>query len=127
MALLPFPGAAAPEPDDDRHVQLTDPDVIDDGTAKMSFLDHLDELRKRLIACVYGLVGGCIIAFIFVDRIQAFIMKPLQAVLPHGERFVFQQGFEPFMLMMKIGALAGLLIASPFVMYQLWLFIAPGL
>jgi len=128
MALVPFPGAAAPDPDDDdRHIQLTDPDVLDDGAAKMSFLDHLDELRKRLIACVYGLVAGCIVAFIFVDRIQAFIMKPLQAVLPHGERFVFQQGFEPFMLMMKIGALAGLLLASPFVMWQLWLFIAPGL
>jgi sec-independent protein translocase protein TatC len=128
MALVPFPGAAAPEPDDDdRNLTLPDPDAVDDGSAKMSFLDHLDELRKRLIMCVYGLVGGCVVAFIFVDQTQTFIMKPLQAVLPHGERFVFQQGFEPFMLMMKIGALTGLLVASPFVMYQLWLFIAPGL
>ena len=50
MALVPFPGAAAP--DDDPHIQLTDPDVFEDAGAKMSFLDHLDELRKRLINCV---------------------------------------------------------------------------
>ena len=78
MALVPFPGAAAPVPDDDdRHIHLTDPDVLEDAGAKMSFLDHLDELRKRLIACVYGLVVGCVVAFIFVDRIQTFIWLPL--------------------------------------------------
>lgn len=129
MALVPFPGAASPAPaeDEDRQIQLTDPDVFDDGAgAKMSFLDHLDELRRRLIACVYGLVGGCAIAFIFVDRIQAFIWVPLWEQLG-GTKFMFTQGFEPFMLTMKIGALAGLMIASPFIIFQLWLFIAPGL
>ena len=55
MALVPFPGAASRRrDDDDRHIHLTDPDVIEDAGAKMSFLDHLDELRKRLIACVCG-------------------------------------------------------------------------
>ena len=127
MALVPFPGAAAPVPDDERHIHLTDPDVFDDGAgAKMSFLDHLDELRKRLIACVYGLVAGCAIAYVFVDRIQNFIWIPLWQQLG-GTKFMFTQGFEPFMLTMKIGALAGLMIASPFIILQLWLFIAPGL
>jgi sec-independent protein translocase protein TatC len=130
MAIVKFGGSAQPEPDDDdRHIQLTDPDVIEDEGAKMSFLDHLDELRKRLIACVWGLVAGCAVGFIFVQRIQNFIWMPLYENLhaTNGAKFMFTTGFEPFMLTMKIGALAGLLIALPFVIYQLWLFIAPGL
>ena len=129
MAIVKFAGSAQPEPDDDRHIQLTDPDVIEDDGAKMSFLDHLDELRKRLIACVWGLVVGCAIGFIFVQRIQTFIWLPLFNDLhaTNGAKFMYTTGFEPFMLTMKIGALAGLLIPLPFVVYQLWLFIAPGL
>ena len=131
MALVPFPNSAhpAPDDDDDRHIQLTDPDPLEDSGAKMSFLDHLDELRKRLIACVYGLLAGCALAFFFVRRIQEFIWVPLyremQAV--SGVKFMYTQGFEPFMLTMKIGALAGLFVALPFIIWQLWLFIAPGL
>ena len=131
MALVSFPGGAAqPTPDDDdRHIQLTDPDSVEDPGAKMSFLDHLDELRKRLIACVWGLVVGCAIGFIFVQRIQNFIWMPLYRDLnvSHGAKFMFTTGFEPFMLTMKIGALTGLFIALPFIIWQLWLFIAPGL
>jgi sec-independent protein translocase protein TatC len=129
MALVPFPGAAKPALDDDdnRHIHLTDPD--DDPGAKMSFLDHLDELRKRLIACVYGLIIGCAIAFFFVQRIQNFIWMPLYHDLQKtsGVKFMYTSGFTPFMLTMKIGALAGLILAVPFILYQLWLFIAPGL
>ena len=130
MAIVKFAGSAQPEPDDDdRQIHLTDPDVLDDEGAKMSFLDHLDELRKRLIACVWGLLVGCAIGFIFVQRIQNFIWMPLYENLhaTNGAKFMFTTGFEPFMLTMKIGALAGLMIALPFVVYQLWLFIAPGL
>ena len=132
MAIVKFAGSAEPEPDDDRHIHLTDPDAdfqeADEG-AKMSFLDHLDELRKRLIACVWGLVVGCAIGFIFVQRIQNFIWVPLYQQLHavNGAKFMFTTGFEPFMLTMKIGALAGLMLAVPFILYQLWLFIAPGL
>ena len=130
MALVPFPGAAQPAPDDDdRHIQLTDPDPLEDAGAKMSFLDHLDELRKRLIACLYGLVAGCAIGFFFVQRIQRFIWDPLYQELNavNGAKFMYTEGFEPFMLTMKIGALAGLMISLPFIIWQLWLFIAPGL
>jgi sec-independent protein translocase protein TatC len=129
MALVPFPGGAQPAPDDDRHIHLTDPDALEDAGAKMSFLDHLDELRKRLIACVWGLVAGCAIAFFFVQKIQDFIWVPLYRELHavNGAKFMFTQGFEPFMLTMKVGALAGLFLSLPFIIWQLWLFIAPGL
>ena len=64
MALVPFPSPG--RPDDDDRVALTDADAHDDGS-RMSFLEHLDELRKRLICSVYALVAGCAIAFIFVE------------------------------------------------------------
>ncbi len=121
MALVPFPSSSVPEDDDDRSS-----DSLDDAGAKMSFLEHLDELRKRLIGCAYSLLFGCVIAFIFVGRIQEFIMVPLVQRLPN-KKMIFTSGFEPFLLMMKIGALAGLMIASPLIIWQLWLFIAPGL
>ncbi len=127
MALVPFPGAAAPDPDD-QLVRLTDLDALDEGGAgKMSFLDHLDELRKRLINCVLSLVLGCAVAFIFINRIFAFVMLPLQQMLPEGGRLIYTAGGEAFMLYMKIGALAGLIVAMPLMFWQLWLFIAPGL
>jgi sec-independent protein translocase protein TatC len=95
----------------------------------MSFLDHLDELRNRLIYSVYALVGGCAVGFFFVQRIQNFIWVPLYRELHavNGAKFMYTQGFEPFMLTMKVGALAGLFVALPFIIWQLWLFIAPGL
>jgi sec-independent protein translocase protein TatC len=127
MALVPFPSAAAPDPDDDRHIQLTDPDVFEDAGAKMSFLDHLDELRKRLIYCVLALLGGCLVAFVFINHIFSFVMLPLQQMLPEGGKLIYTQGGEAFMLYVKIGALAGLVIAIPIILIQVWLFIAPGL
>lgn len=127
MALVPFPDAAVRRQDDETHVQLTDQsDLESDDGARMSFLEHLDELRKRLIYSVYSLLAGCAIAFVFVGRIQEFIFVPLHDALG-GNEFIFTKGFEPFMLMMKIGALAGLMVASPLIIYQIWLFIAPGL
>ena len=128
MALVPFPGARSEldrRDDENPRIELTDPDELDDGS-RMSFLEHLDELRKRLIYSVYSLLIGCAIAFFFVGRIQEFIFVPLFEILD-GNQFIYTRGFEPFMLTMKTGALAGLMVASPLIIYQLWLFIAPGL
>jgi sec-independent protein translocase protein TatC len=123
MALVPFP-SASPVPRDPDDEELQD----DDGAGgKMSFLEHLDELRKRLIASVYALVFGCVIGFVFVGKIQEFIMLPLWQLMPAGTKLMYTAPTEGFMLMMKIGALAGLFVALPFIIFQLWLFIAPGL
>jgi sec-independent protein translocase protein TatC len=126
MALVPFPSPG--RPDDDR-IALTDPEDLNDDS-RMSFLEHLDELRKRLIYSVYALLGGCAIAFFFVGRIQHALWTPLVERLQESRpdaAFMYTAGFEPFMLTMKIGALAGFMLATPLIMYQLWLFIAPGL
>src|SRR3954464_2025918 len=109
MALVPFPSAT---PGDDQ-----DPE-FDDSGAKMSFLEHLDELRKRLIYIVYSLIFGCIVAYVFIGKLFDFIMKPMYKMLPHDSagsaaKLMYTAGSEPFMLYIKIGFLAGIFIASP--------------
>ena len=120
MALVPFPSVTPGDDEDD------DPN-LDDSGSKMSFLEHLDELRKRLIYIVYSLIAGCVIAGIFIQRIFDFIMRPMQKVLPGGGYLQYTSGSEPFMLWIKIGFLAGIFIASPLILWQVWKFIAPGL
>jgi sec-independent protein translocase protein TatC len=127
MALVPFPGAARPDADDERHINLTDAEELDGGGAKMSFLEHLDELRKRLIYSAYSLLAGCAIAYVFIQRIVDFIMLPMRNMLPGGNKLIFTAGPDAFMLYVKIGFLAGIFIASPLIIWQVWRFIAPGL
>jgi sec-independent protein translocase protein TatC len=130
MALVPFPSQTSERlPDDD-----LDPDrdesgleAEEDAGGKMSFLEHLDELRKRIVRAVIAIGLGFVIACFFIQELFDFIMKPLQALLPAGGTLVYTDPTEAFVLYIKIAAIAGLLIASPAVMTQVWLFIAPGL
>ena len=126
MALVPFPNKArTPAPDEER-----DPDWDDEPDAaggKMSFLDHLDELRRRIIYSLVSVLIGCGIAFFWIDDIFTFIFKPMQAVLPAGQPMIYTEPGEQFFLMFKIALMAGLILASPLVFTQIWLFIAPGL
>jgi sec-independent protein translocase protein TatC len=93
---------------------------------RMTFLEHLDELRKRITHAVAGLFIGFIISFAFIGRVQEFIYLRLTKDIPGG-KLIFTEPSEAFMLMIKMAALVGVLIASPYLMLQVWLFIAPGL
>src|SRR5687767_13423173 len=143
MALVPFPGPAAPEPEDDitpweanspppvvssapSPLAADDPEDEEPPEGRMTFLEHLDELRKRITHAVVALFVGFLIAFAFIERIWQFVFARLTADIPGGELIYTDPG-EAFFLYLKMAAVAGLLIASPYVMYQLWLFIAPGL
>jgi sec-independent protein translocase protein TatC len=97
------------------------------GGAKMTFLEHLDELRKRLTVSLVSVLVGCVIAFVFVGRIYSFIMDPLNALLPKGSGFIFTEPMEAFFLSVKMALLAGIILAMPVILLQVWLFIAPGL
>src|SRR5918993_546272 len=128
MALVPVPGAPLEAADANHHIQLTDADVFQDpDDGRMSFLEHLDELRRRLIAAVIAILIGCGVSFFFIDEIFRFVFTPIQALIPSGGTFIATEGPEVFMLYIKVGALGGLFVALPFVIWQLWLFIAPGL
>lgn len=129
MALVPFKKPTDDTPALGQHdgggVDPEDDDALDDG--RMSFLDHLDELRRRLTHAVVALLVGFVAAFAFARQAQDFVMKPLVATLPPGSHFVFTEPGEGFFLQLKIAAILGLLFASPYVMWQVWMFIAPGL
>jgi len=128
VPLVPFPNKAPSAVPDDEF----DPDregIEDDADAagKMSFLDHLDELRRRIIYAVIAIAVGFVLSFLFINEIFDFIMRPLQQMLPPGGTLIFTDPTEAFMLYIKIALISGLLLASPAVMAQVWLFVAPGL
>ena len=102
-------------------------DEEDGAGGKMSFLDHLDELRTRLITSFVALAAGFLVCWGFIAPIFDFIMEPLAAVLEEGVRMIYTSAPEYFFLQLKMAALAGLILATPVVMSQVWLFIAPGL
>jgi sec-independent protein translocase protein TatC len=127
MALVPFPSPSQkPAPGEDPDWDDDDPDSTEEA-GKMSFLEHLDELRRRIIYALMAVGVGFVLAYAFIDRIFAFIMLPMQQMLPAGQKLIYTEPTEAFMLMIKIGLMAGLIVASPVVFTQVWLFIAPGL
>ena len=96
----------------------------------MSFLEHLEELRRRIIYSIIAVAVGFFACWGYADNIFSLMEKPImEALRKNGmaEKLVYLNPTEPFNLYLKIGALAGLFVASPFVLYQLWLFISPGL
>jgi sec-independent protein translocase protein TatC len=90
----------------------------------MSLMEHLDELRKRLVHSIVYLVLGCIGAGIFYKQLVAFIQAPLTHI---GKSLVFTHPMDPLNLDMQVALIGGAILASPFILYQVWLFIAPGL
>lgn len=126
MALVPFPDPSAPE----KPTAESSPEDTLDGAnteGRMSFLEHLDELRKRLIVSAIALLAGFLVCFAFIQPIFEFIMRPLAALLPDGGRLAYTEPTEAFLLYIKIAALAGLVLAVPVILSQVWLFVAPGL
>jgi sec-independent protein translocase protein TatC len=97
------------------------------GGAKMTFLEHLDELRKRLVVSIAAIGVGCLIAFMFVERIYTFVMTPLYQLLPKGSGLIYTEPTEAFILYVWMAFLAGIILAIPVILWQAWLFIAPGL
>jgi sec-independent protein translocase protein TatC len=90
----------------------------------MSLMEHLDELRKRIIRSFIFLVLGFGAAGIFYKQLVAFIQAPLNHI---GKSLVFTHPMDPLNLDIQVSLIGGLILASPFILYQVWLFIAPGL
>lgn len=95
---------------------------------KMPFSQHLEELRKRLIICFAAVGIGFLISYFFKEQILEWLMSPLLQALPKGEdRLIYTAPHEAFVTYLKVAFIAGVGLASPVVIYQLWRFIAPGL
>jgi sec-independent protein translocase protein TatC len=103
--------------------------AADDGApdGRMGFLEHLDELRQRLIRACVALAAGMLVAFLFVNRIADFVLAPTLRTLPPGTDLIATRPGETFSFYLNVALIGGVVIAAPFVMYQVWRFIAPGL
>ena len=124
MALVPFPG-----PQSGAHALATndeDDDPLAPG-AKMSFLEHLDELRKRIVRSCLAVAFGILATFYWIQPIFNFILAPTRRALPPGVKLIYTQPGEAFSLYITVALIAGAVVAAPFIMYQVWMFIAPGL
>jgi sec-independent protein translocase protein TatC len=101
-------------------------DDAGDG-ARMGFLEHLEELRTRIIRSLIAIAGGMAIAFVFADRIAEFVEGPIVRALPAGTTLVFIRPTEALSFYFDLALMGGVVLAAPCVMYQVWRFVAPGL
>ncbi len=96
----------------------------------MSFLEHLEELRRRIIYALLAVAVAFFACFYYADRIYGFMKRPIDQALVANHLptdLVYTNPTDPFNMYLKIGLIAALFVASPFVLYQVWAFIAPGL
>jgi sec-independent protein translocase protein TatC len=96
-------------------------------SGKMSFLEHLDELRKRLVHVAAILAIGFVVSFFFAKRIYDFLAIPMSLSLPEGTKLAFTKPTDPFTLYMKVAFLSSIFLTLPLTLYEVWKFIAPGL
>lgn len=113
----PAPGRPAPAPD---HAEA-------ETLAQMSLLQHLEELRKRIIHSLLGLVASFALCWAFVGPMFEFLARPIERLLPEGEKLAFLGITDPFILYVKVALLGSVFLAAPWLMYQAWLFVSPGL
>jgi len=94
---------------------------------KLPFTSHLEELRKRLITCFIAVGIGFVVSFGFKERLFKILVQPLIKVMKEGETLIYTGLPEAFFTYLKVAFLTGLIVASPIILYQFWMFVAPGL
>ncbi len=96
---------------------------------EMPFLDHLEELRWRLLKAVIAVIAGIGIGYVLMTRydVIGFLKRPIDPYLPNDHKLLFTSPLDPFLLTLKLSFVAGLLMASPVVIWQLWRFLRPAL
>jgi sec-independent protein translocase protein TatC len=104
-----------------------EPNIIEE--VKESFMSHLVELRDRLLKTVVVLIAVFIVLFLYPGPsvIYDFLAQPMLASLPQGTRMIATGVITPFMVPVKVTMLAAFMLSLPFVLYQAWAFVAPGL
>jgi len=106
------------------------PGARSDPTATMSFGDHLEELRMRLILAIIGLLPLAVVAFVFGRPLLEFLLLPAQRALSKaGQNPEFQMvgPLEGFTTYMRVSMIAAVVVGAPWIVYQIWRFVAPGL
>ena len=101
--------------------------MSDTDEMKMSFTEHLEELRRRLVYCAIAVGVGFVVCYGFSKPLFRLLMSPLIKNLPEGSKLIYTALPEMFFTYLKVGILGGVLLVSPFLFYQIWKFVAPGL
>jgi len=94
---------------------------------KMPFTGHLEELRKRIVICSIAIGAGFIISYGFKEKLFHFLTLPLISAMQANDNLIFTGLPEAFFTYLKVSLLSGLMLAAPVLLYQFWLFVAPGL
>jgi sec-independent protein translocase protein TatC len=94
---------------------------------KLPFTSHLEELRKRLIVCFIAVGVGFVLAYGFKEKLFDVLTMPLIAVMEQGDKLIFTGLPEAFFTYLKVAFLTGLMLAAPVLIYEFWMFVAPGL
>ncbi|MCS0632944.1 twin-arginine translocase subunit TatC [Telluria mixta] len=103
--------------------------MTEETAGEETFISHLVELRDRLIKATYGIVLACIVLMSWPGpaRIYDFLAAPMLAALPAGSKMIATGVVAPFLVPMKVTLLIAFILALPWVFYQVWAFVAPGL
>lgn len=94
---------------------------------KLPITEHLEELRKRIIYCLIAVAAGFVVCYLFSKQLFDLLSYPLASKLPEGSTFIFTNVTEAFFTYLKLSFFAGIFVASPVIIFQVWRFIAPGL
>ncbi len=94
---------------------------------KLPITTHLDELRKRLITCLIAIGVGFVVSYFFSEQLFAILSKPLSDIMPEDNTFIFTSLTEGFFTYLKLAFFAGIFLAAPVILHQVWCFVAPGL
>ena len=94
---------------------------------KIPFTGHLEELRKRLVACFIAIGIGFVISYCFKEKLFEILSNPLISVMGTDDKMIFTGLPEAFFTYLKVALLSGFMLAAPVVLYQFWMFVAPGL
>ena len=94
---------------------------------KLPFTAHLEELRKRLIASFVAVGIGFVVSYGFKEKLFSILVHPLKKVMDPGETLIYTGLPEAFFTYLKVSLLSGIMLATPVLLYQFWMFVAPGL
>jgi sec-independent protein translocase protein TatC len=103
------------------------PEPEADELPRMTLLQHLEELRRRIVYSLIAVVAAFLVCWGFAEPIFHFLAVPVYRFLPPGSKLTFLSITEPFMIYLKVALLAGAFLAAPVVLFQIWRFISPGL
>ncbi|MBW2567984.1 MAG: twin-arginine translocase subunit TatC [Deltaproteobacteria bacterium] len=94
---------------------------------KIPFTGHLEELRKRLVVCFIAISIGFVASYGFKEQIFQILSRPLISAMGTGDKLIFTGLPEAFFTYLKVAFLTGIMLAAPVILYEFWIFIAPGL